>query len=59
MDGIGRYCCSENYIYLCLTSTLATHYNFIREIPILAQYEVRVSIGTWDQKWVSFILRIS
>ncbi|KAF9458260.1 hypothetical protein BDZ94DRAFT_1284916 [Collybia nuda] len=30
----------------------ATHYNFIREIPILAQYEVRVSIGTWDQKWL-------
>ena len=29
-----------------------THYHFIREIPMLASYEVRTSIATWDQKWV-------
>jgi hypothetical protein len=31
----------------------ATHYDFIREIPMLASYEVRVSLKAWDQKWVS------
>ncbi|TFK37231.1 hypothetical protein BDQ12DRAFT_667169 [Crucibulum laeve] len=29
-----------------------THYHFIREIPMLSKYEVRVSIGGWDQKWI-------
>ncbi|KAG6842020.1 hypothetical protein C0991_003546 [Blastosporella zonata] len=29
----------------------ATHYNFIREIPMMASYEVRLSVGGWDQKW--------
>ncbi|KAF8805000.1 hypothetical protein BYT27DRAFT_7142973 [Phlegmacium glaucopus] len=35
----------------------ATHYHFIREIPILATYEVRTSIAAWDQKWVYVISR--
>ncbi|KAF5378479.1 hypothetical protein D9615_007086 [Tricholomella constricta] len=35
----------------------ATHYNFIREIPILAPYEIRLSIGTWDQKWIYIIAK--
>ncbi|RDB18170.1 hypothetical protein Hypma_000487 [Hypsizygus marmoreus] len=30
----------------------ATHYHFIREVPMLAQYEVRVSSGAWDHKWL-------
>ncbi|KAJ7469181.1 hypothetical protein FB451DRAFT_1255982 [Mycena latifolia] len=30
----------------------ATHYHFIREIPMLSRYEVRASIGAWDDKWV-------
>jgi len=29
-----------------------THYHFIREIPMLASYEVRTSIAAWDQKWI-------
>jgi hypothetical protein len=29
-----------------------THYHFIREIPMLASYEVRTSIAAWDQKWL-------
>ncbi|KAF8957170.1 hypothetical protein BDZ97DRAFT_1847636 [Flammula alnicola] len=30
----------------------ATHYHFVREIPILAAYEVRTSVAAWDQKWL-------
>ncbi|KAF9005136.1 hypothetical protein BDQ17DRAFT_1353889 [Cyathus striatus] len=29
-----------------------THFHFVREIPILSPYEVRISMGSWDQKWV-------
>lgn len=29
-----------------------TNFNYIREIPIGAHYEVRSSIGSWDSKWV-------
>jgi hypothetical protein len=35
----------------------ATHHHFIREIPVLARYETRVSIGSWDQKWVYLVVR--
>ncbi len=31
---------------------LGTHFHFIREIPILARYEVRSQIVGWDHKWV-------
>lgn len=31
-----------------------THFQFIREIPILAKYEVRITLGAWDEKWVCF-----
>lgn len=31
----------------------ATHYHFLREIPPLVRYEVRLTIGSWDHKWVS------
>ncbi|KZT05050.1 uncharacterized protein LAESUDRAFT_727305 [Laetiporus sulphureus 93-53] len=34
-----------------------THYNFLREIPMLSPYEVRVTMGAWDQKWVYIIVR--
>lgn len=30
----------------------ATHYHFLREIPVLQNYEVRLRVGSWDQKWV-------
>jgi hypothetical protein len=30
----------------------AAHFHFIREIPMLTSYEVRISIGAWDGKWV-------
>ncbi|KAJ6552160.1 hypothetical protein B0H10DRAFT_2180932 [Mycena sp. CBHHK59/15] len=35
----------------------ATHYHFIREIPMLSKYEIRASIGAWDEKWIWFIQR--
>ncbi|KAF8870820.1 hypothetical protein BD779DRAFT_1680805 [Infundibulicybe gibba] len=35
----------------------ATHYHFIREVPMLSKYEIKVSIGAWDQKWIYVILR--
>ncbi|KAJ7351314.1 hypothetical protein DFH08DRAFT_806040 [Mycena albidolilacea] len=30
----------------------ATHFHFIREIPMLSTYEVRTSIGAWVGKWI-------
>ncbi|CAA7269693.1 unnamed protein product [Cyclocybe aegerita] len=33
----------------------ATHYHFIREIPMLSTYEIRTSFGSWDQKWIYVI----
>lgn len=29
------------------------HYHYIREIPINTPYEIRMSIGGWEDKWVS------
>ncbi|THU99272.1 hypothetical protein K435DRAFT_964523 [Dendrothele bispora CBS 962.96] len=34
-----------------------THFQFIKEIPILANYEVRVTIGSWDEKWLHVVCR--
>ena len=28
---------------------------FIREIPLFSRYEVRISIASWDEKWVSWL----
>ena len=28
------------------------HYHYIREIPINTPYEIRMSIGGWEDKWV-------
>ncbi|KAJ7846595.1 hypothetical protein B0H14DRAFT_2510622 [Mycena olivaceomarginata] len=35
----------------------ATHFHFIREIPMLSTYEVRTSIGAWDGKWIWYVSR--
>ncbi|KAH9921628.1 uncharacterized protein B0H18DRAFT_1086079 [Fomitopsis serialis] len=35
----------------------ATHYNFLREIPIFSPYEVRARIAGWDNKWVYIVAR--
>ncbi|KAJ7195061.1 hypothetical protein GGX14DRAFT_475318 [Mycena pura] len=35
----------------------AMHYHFIREIPMLSRYEVRASVGSWDEKWLYIVFR--
>ncbi|KAJ6452628.1 hypothetical protein C8R45DRAFT_1040417 [Mycena sanguinolenta] len=35
----------------------ATHFHFIREIPMLSTYQVRVTIGAWDNKWIWWVCR--
>ncbi|KAF9221589.1 hypothetical protein BS17DRAFT_785016 [Gyrodon lividus] len=35
----------------------ATHYHFIREIPPLATFEIKLTIGSWDHKWLYLIAR--
>ncbi|KAJ7469237.1 hypothetical protein FB451DRAFT_1136520 [Mycena latifolia] len=35
----------------------ATHFHFIREIPMFARYEVRASVGAWDDKWIWVVSR--
>ncbi|KAF8507778.1 hypothetical protein JB92DRAFT_2815093 [Gautieria morchelliformis] len=35
----------------------ATHYVFTREIPLNSPYEIRLSIGTWDSKWLYMVAR--
>ncbi|KAI9066318.1 hypothetical protein FKP32DRAFT_1589832 [Trametes sanguinea] len=35
----------------------ATHFAFLREIPMFSNYEMRVSIMSWDQKWVYIVTR--
>ncbi|KAJ7849183.1 hypothetical protein B0H13DRAFT_68084 [Mycena leptocephala] len=35
----------------------ATHFHYIREIPMLTRYEVRTTIGAWDEKWIWCISR--
>ncbi|KAF5349837.1 hypothetical protein D9758_014015 [Tetrapyrgos nigripes] len=35
----------------------ATHFHFIKEIPVMSSYEVRVSLGSWDEKWVYILCR--
>ncbi|KAJ7068872.1 hypothetical protein B0H15DRAFT_958133 [Mycena belliarum] len=35
----------------------ATHFQFIREIPMFAPYEVRASVGAWDEKWIYVVSR--
>jgi len=29
-----------------------SYYNYVREIPMGANYEIWLSIGGWDDKWV-------
>lgn len=32
---------------------IAGSYNFAKEIPIFADYEIHISIGGFEEKWVS------
>ncbi|KAF8601041.1 hypothetical protein BDV93DRAFT_510315 [Ceratobasidium sp. AG-I] len=33
------------------------HYHYIREIPINTPYEIRMSIGGWEDKWIYFVAK--
>ncbi|TFK24135.1 hypothetical protein FA15DRAFT_431163 [Coprinopsis marcescibilis] len=33
----------------------ATHFQFIREIPPLTNFEIRTYVGTWDKKWLYLV----
>ncbi|CAE7091089.1 unnamed protein product [Rhizoctonia solani] len=33
------------------------HYHYIREIPMNASYEIRMSIGGWDEKWIYLVAK--
>ncbi|KAI0077165.1 hypothetical protein K474DRAFT_1596562 [Panus rudis PR-1116 ss-1] len=35
----------------------ATHFKFVREIPMFSIYEMRTSIATWDNKWIYVVTR--
>ncbi|KAJ1300414.1 hypothetical protein OPQ81_005234 [Rhizoctonia solani] len=35
----------------------AAHYQYIREIPINKKYEIRLSIGAWEDKWMYCIAK--
>ncbi|KAJ3474753.1 hypothetical protein NLI96_g12276 [Meripilus lineatus] len=35
----------------------ATHFKFLREIPMFSPYEIRISVGTWDHKWMYVLVR--
>ncbi|KZT67849.1 hypothetical protein DAEQUDRAFT_672424 [Daedalea quercina L-15889] len=35
----------------------ATHYSFLREIPMFSPYEVRMQIAAWDSKWIFIVAR--
>jgi len=35
----------------------ATHFKFLREIPIFSTYEMRTTIATWDHKWFYTVTR--
>ncbi|TFY66282.1 hypothetical protein EVG20_g4805 [Dentipellis fragilis] len=34
-----------------------THFQFIREVPMFAKYEVRMSVASWDNKWTFIVIR--
>ncbi|KAF9064025.1 hypothetical protein BDP27DRAFT_1231108 [Rhodocollybia butyracea] len=35
----------------------ATHFHFVRELPVFAKYELRLNIGAWDEKWMYVVGR--
>ncbi|KAJ7249423.1 hypothetical protein C8J57DRAFT_1723985 [Mycena rebaudengoi] len=34
-----------------------THFEFIREIPMLTRYEARLSLVCWDERWIYLVAR--
>ncbi|KAH7335789.1 hypothetical protein B0J17DRAFT_616854 [Rhizoctonia solani] len=44
-------------MYAVLTSAIGAHYHYIREIPINTHYQVRMSIGGWEDKWIYLVTK--
>ncbi|KIJ10134.1 hypothetical protein PAXINDRAFT_119631 [Paxillus involutus ATCC 200175] len=42
-----------------LISQFASHYQFLHEIPLFTRYEINLSIGAWDQKWIYLVCRFT
>src|SRR5260370_11567127 len=34
-----------------------SHFHFIREIPLWAQYEIRINIASWEDKWLNLVVQ--
>ena len=55
-DGLPWAVILLSFIYVSVTHIsvyIATHYHFLQEIPRFVGYEIKLSIGAWDHKWVS------
>ncbi|KAL4244040.1 THEM6/lcsJ thioesterase [Abortiporus biennis] len=35
----------------------ATHYKFVREIPMFTKYEIKMTMATWEDKWMYVLVR--
>ncbi|KAJ3865809.1 hypothetical protein EV359DRAFT_6474, partial [Lentinula novae-zelandiae] len=35
----------------------STHFHFINELPLFSKYQIRLSIGAWDEKWCYIVCR--
>ncbi|CAE6537903.1 unnamed protein product [Rhizoctonia solani] len=44
-------------LYVVLTLVIGAHYHYIREIPINTHYEIRMSIGGWEDKWIYLVAK--
>ncbi|KAG6834518.1 hypothetical protein H0H93_009165 [Arthromyces matolae] len=53
----GLAMCSRFFAAGGSTPLAAMHFKFVREIPMLTPYEVRISIGGWDHKWIYLIAK--
>ncbi|KAG9308641.1 hypothetical protein JVU11DRAFT_11595 [Chiua virens] len=38
---------------------VTTHYHFLHEVPRFAGYEMKMSIGAWDHKWLYLVCRFA
>ncbi|KAF8316483.1 uncharacterized protein EI90DRAFT_2912454, partial [Cantharellus anzutake] len=34
-----------------------SHFHFIREIPLWTQYEIRINIASWEDKWLNLVVQ--
>ncbi|KAI8982728.1 hypothetical protein BD414DRAFT_537748 [Trametes punicea] len=51
------YCCPTFFRAGGWMGLGATHFAFLREIPMFSNYEMRVSVMSWDHKWIYIVTR--